>query len=108
VSDFTGELFNGVLINMYREGQDSMGWHSDDEKELGKEPVIASISLGASRRFLFREKENRKEKREVFLKDGSLLVMEGRTQELWQHCLPRSAKVKDSRINLTFRRIVVD
>jgi alkylated DNA repair dioxygenase AlkB len=108
VSEFTGELFNGVLINMYRGGQDSMGWHSDDEVELGKAPVIASISLGGSRRFLFRKKENLKEKREVVLKDGSLLVMEGSTQELWQHSIPRSAKVKEARINLTFRRIVGD
>jgi alkylated DNA repair dioxygenase AlkB len=108
VSRFTGESFNGVLINFYRNGQDSMGWHSDDEVELGENPVIASVSLGADRRFLFRNKAEKKQKFEIELKDGSLLIMSGATQALWQHSLPKSAGVKDKRINLTFRRILRD
>ncbi len=106
VSDVTDFDFNGVLLNLYRDGRDSMGWHSDDETELGHNPVIASISLGASRRFLFRNRLDQKQKVEVDLKDGSLLIMAGPTQKLWQHSLPKSAKVGEARINLTFRRIV--
>ena len=108
VCDATGVEFNGVLLNLYRDGRDSMGWHSDDEPELGVNPVIASVSLGASRRFLFRNRLDQKQKLELDLKDGSLLVMAGATQELWQHSIPKSAKVGGERINLTFRRIVGD
>ncbi|MBU6154316.1 MAG: alpha-ketoglutarate-dependent dioxygenase AlkB [Bdellovibrionales bacterium] len=102
----TGFAFNGVLLNLYRDGRDSMGWHSDDEPELGQNPVIASVSLGASRRFLFRNRLEQKQKVEVDLKDGSLLIMSGPTQQLWQHSLPRSAKAHEARINLTFRKIM--
>jgi alkylated DNA repair dioxygenase AlkB len=105
VSRVTGSFFNGVLLNLYRDGSDSMGWHSDDEPELGEEPVIASVSLGEPRRFLFRKIGNPEEKVETLLQDGSLLVMSGQAQQLWQHSLPKSARVKDPRINLTFRKI---
>jgi alkylated DNA repair dioxygenase AlkB len=97
--------FDSVLANRYRDGRDSMGWHADDEPELGPEPVIASISLGASRRFSFRHRTTGA-RRDIELTHGSLLVMAGATQRHWQHALPRAAGVFDERINLTFRRIV--
>lgn len=98
--------FNSVLLNWYRNGNDSMGWHSDDEKELGLNPVIASVSLGAERIFRVREKLNHKNSFGIKLNNGSLLLMAGELQHYWQHCLPRSAKSQGDRINLTFRMIV--
>lgn len=97
--------FNSVLLNLYRDGQDSMGWHSDNEKELGAEPIIASISLGAARTLQFRQKNNHKTKASILLESGSLLLMQGDTQELWQHQIAKTKKVKTPRINLTFRII---
>ena len=97
--------FNGVLLNRYRNGKDSMGWHSDDEKELGMFPIIASVSLGAERKIRFRNKTNHRETFELFLPPGSLLVMHGATQELWQHSIPKTTQVQKERINLTFRFI---
>jgi alkylated DNA repair dioxygenase AlkB len=98
--------FNFVLINHYRDGADSMGWHSDDEKELGKNPVIASISLGAERKLKFRPKNFLNESPfEIEMKNGSLLLMEGSTQHHWQHSIAKSKKVLKPRINLTFRKI---
>ena len=94
---------NSALINHYRDGCDNMGWHSDDEKSLGSQPQIASLSLGASRRFLLRDKNTKKEKRELLLDHGSLLLMLGDVQLNWQHSLPKSTKVHNPRINLTFR-----
>jgi len=99
--------FNSVLLNWYRDGHDYMGWHQDNEKELGQNPIIASLNFGASRRFLFRRKDNKKEKVECLLKDGSLLIMKGEIQHHWQHSLPKQRKVQQHRINLTFRRIKV-
>ena len=100
-------VFNSVLANLYRNGADSMGWHSDDEKELGPEPFIASLSLGAERRFLFRPRKGIvADKKEFILKSGSLLLMRGRTQEHFQHAVPKTAKVVRERINLTFRKII--
>ncbi len=96
--------FNSVLANLYRDGQDSMGWHQDNETELGTNPVIASITLGESRRFLLRHLET-KEKYEVELGHGSLLIMAGETQHHWQHSVPKTVKSKGERINLTFRHI---
>lgn len=93
--------FNGVLLNLYRDGRDSMGWHADDEPELGPDPLIASVSLGAGRRFLLRHGGG--ERRELMLEHGSLLVMAGEMQHHWQHALPRMAGVTEARINLTFR-----
>ena len=102
-----GGTFNSVLANLYRDGRDAMGWHSDDEPELGPAPVIASLSLGASRRFLFRRKSPRSSAAlELELPHGSLLRMAGATQRLYQHALPRSARVLTPRINLTFRHVL--
>jgi alkylated DNA repair dioxygenase AlkB len=96
--------FNSVLANLYRDGSDSMGWHSDNEPELGDEPVIASLSFGASRRFRFRSRATREVALALELAHGSLLVMRGATQRLYQHDLPKT-KEADVRINLTFRFI---
>lgn len=96
--------FNTVLANLYRDGHDSMGWHADDERELGSEPVIASLSFGAVRRFRFRHRESR-EVVEVALEPGSVLVMRGLTQHCWMHDLPKTTKVTEPRVNLTFRHI---
>ena len=99
--------FNSVLINYYRDGMDRVAWHSDDEKELGINPIIGSVSFGAERKFKLRHK-NFKENQlqhEVFLQNGSLLVMGGQTQHHWLHEIPRTAKPIGSRINLTFRVI---
>jgi alkylated DNA repair dioxygenase AlkB len=101
-----GVGFNSVLANLYRDGRDAMGWHSDDEPELGPEPVIASVSLGAARRYVMRRRDDPAVKREWLLEPGSLLVMSGRCQRDWQHALPRTAKPIGPRINLTFRRII--
>lgn len=96
--------FNAVLINLYRDGRDSNGWHSDDEPELGKNPVVASLSLGATRRFRLRHKYRKDQALySVDLTSGSLLLMGGTTQHYWQHCLTKTAKPVGSRINLTFR-----
>ncbi len=99
--------FNSVLLNYYRHGQDSMSWHADDEPALGLNPVIASVSLGASRRFDLRHK-HRKDvpKTSFYLTDGSILLMRGATQHFWQHQLPKTARVNESRLNLTFRTII--
>ena len=98
--------FNSVLANLYRNGQDYVSWHSDDEKELGKNPTIASVSFGATRRFLLRHKSNKDlETVDLSLGHGSLLIMKGSTQHFWKHQVPKTAKVKTERINLTFRVI---
>ena len=98
---------NGVLANQYRDGSDSMGWHSDDEPELGPRPVVASVSLGAERRFRLRHR-TRKElaSLDLTLEHGSLLVMRGETQHRWEHSLPRSARCRETRVNLTFRPVI--
>ena len=98
-----GAPFNSVLINRYRDGKDSMGWHSDDEPELGPAPVIASLSLGAERRFLMRRRAEPAVKAEWRLAHGDLLVMRGDCQRAAQHALPKMGGVKEGRINLTFR-----
>lgn len=95
---------NAVLANLYRNGDDKMGWHSDNEPELGKQPVIASLSFGAERDFMLRHR-TLSEKFNLRLKHGSLLVMCGDTQQYWQHSLPARKKVTEQRINLTFRRL---
>lgn len=101
VADVT---FNSVLANLYRHGQDSMGWHQDNEPELGRNPVIASLNLGETRRFLLRNLHCKTEI-EYELSHGSLLIMAGELQHHWKHCVPKTAKTKDERINLTFRQI---
>jgi len=100
----SGESFNSCLLNLYHNGGEGMGWHSDDEREIVRDSAIASLSFGAERRFVFRHKET-KEKVELVLENGSLLVMKGETQRFWQHQLPKAARVKTTRINLTFRRM---
>jgi alkylated DNA repair dioxygenase AlkB len=106
VEEITKFSFNSVLLNLYRDGQDSIAWHSDDEPELGKEPVIASLSLGGERKFQLRHKVKKEgEKVELNLTHGSLLIMKGKTQEYWQHQVPKTSKPVMPRINLTFRRI---
>ncbi|PWV53782.1 alpha-ketoglutarate-dependent dioxygenase AlkB [Chitinophaga sp. S165] len=99
-----GVRFNSVLLNRYRDGKDSMGWHADDEPELGKNPVIASVNLGAVRRFMLRHPEAGL-KYELELQHGSLLIMKGALQHHWQHQVPKTTKVSGERINLTFRVI---
>ncbi|MBE1159164.1 alpha-ketoglutarate-dependent dioxygenase AlkB family protein [Dyella acidiphila] len=108
VEDACGARFNSVLANLYRNGQDSMGWHSDDEAELGPQPVIASVSLGAERRFRLRRKSPRGVRampQGLALAHGSLLCMAGDTQRNYQHDLPKASGLSDARVNLTFRFI---
>jgi alkylated DNA repair dioxygenase AlkB len=100
-----GVPFNSVLANWYRDGHDAMGWHSDDEPELGPQPVIASLSLGAERRFLLKRREPGARALGLPLAHGSVLVMAGETQRHYRHAVPRSARVIGERINLTFRWI---
>ncbi|MBG0744803.1 MAG: alpha-ketoglutarate-dependent dioxygenase AlkB [Cylindrospermopsis raciborskii KL1] len=95
--------FNSVLINLYRDGKDTMGWHSDDEPELGKNPLIASISFGATRRFHLRHKYDKSQKTVIDLESGSVLLMQDQTQHFWQHQIGKTAKKVQPRINLTFR-----
>ena len=100
----TEQDYNGVLLNYYESGAEYMGWHSDDEPELGPKPVICSLSVGADRRFLFRHRKTG-EKNELRLTHGSLLIMKGETQTHWQHSLPKMMRVKEQRLNLTFRSL---
>ena len=97
--------FNSVLANLYRDGRDAMGWHSDDEPELGDDPLIASLSLGAERRFVLRARSG-DARFALTLQHGSLLLMGGGCQRLYRHALPRTRTVVGSRINLTFRQVV--
>lgn len=101
----TGRPFNSMLINRYRSGNDAMGWHSDDEPELGVQPLIASLSLGATRRFAFKHRHDAAVKQTLELGHGDLLLMAGDTQRHYKHALPRTAKPIGERINLTFRQI---
>lgn len=98
-------VFNSVLLNLYRDGNDSISWHTDAEKELGVNPVIASVNFGATRKFQLRH-NNTKEKIEIDLTHGSLLVMKGELQHFWQHQVPKTSKSVGKRINLTFRVII--
>jgi alkylated DNA repair dioxygenase AlkB len=100
-----GSTYNSVLANLYRDGNDSMGCHADDEKELGQNPVIASLSLGDQRLFKLHHKIN-KTTVDIILGHGDLLIMAGTLQNYWQHSVPKTKKLKTSRINLTFRHIV--
>ncbi|AUC60840.1 Alkylated DNA repair protein AlkB [Cyanobacterium sp. HL-69] len=98
--------FNSVLLNYYRHGKDSMGWHSDNEPELGKNPLIASVSFGGERRFMLKTRDKKNPiKSEISLTHGSLLVMAGETQHYWLHQIPKTSKSVKPRINLTFRLI---
>jgi alkylated DNA repair dioxygenase AlkB len=100
-----GRRFNSVLCNLYRNGEDGMGWHADDEPELGPEPVIASITLGATRDFALRRKGETRQWGTLPLPHGSLLLMNAGMQTHWQHAIPKRAGVSAERINLTFREL---
>jgi len=100
-----GEVYNSVLCNLYSSGHDAMGWHSDSEPELGAEPVIASLSFGATRRFRLQHKRDPALRADIALESGSLLLMAGATQRHYRHDLPRTAREVGARINLTFRHI---
>ena len=107
VENYSEIKFNSVLLNEYPNGEVGMGWHSDDEKELGTDPIIASLSFGANRDFILKHKTDRSiENVKLHLKSGSLLLMLGSTQHYWKHSLPKRLKVKEPRINLTFRNII--
>lgn len=103
VQDLVQQQFNSVLLNYYRNGNDTVGWHSDNETGLGDQPFIASLSLGAPRDFMLRSMDQ-SEKVKITLSHGSLLTMGGDSQRLWQHSLPRRRMVALPRVNLTFRR----
>ncbi len=105
-SETAGEEFNHVLLNLYRDGRDSIAMHADNEPELGWEPVIASLSLGATRKFIIQHKKKRSWRRTVMLTHGSLLVMGGAFQRRWRHSVPRQGPVDEPRINVTFRRLM--
>lgn len=119
VEQACGGQFNSVLVNWYRNGQDSVGWHADDEPELGSQPVIASLSLGSSRRFLIRPKAvsvacdastgaaTRRLSTGLDLHSGDLLLMAGETQYTCQHSVPKTRKLVGGRINLTFRHVII-
>ncbi|RDI58274.1 alpha-ketoglutarate-dependent dioxygenase AlkB family protein [Flavobacterium glaciei] len=98
-------IFTTVLLNQYRDGKDSNGWHADNEKELGTNPVIASLSFGAERTFQLKHNLNKDLKKSIVLEHGSLLLMKGSTQHFWKHQIPKTAKPIDPRVNLTFRVI---
>lgn len=104
IEPLAGVEFNSVLLNLYRDGTDSISWHTDAEKELGQNPIIASVNFGAERTFQLRHRES-KERIDIELSHGSLLIMEGALQHFWQHQVPKTKKPKDTRINLTFRVI---
>lgn len=106
VSEYCHHEFNAVLANLYRSEKDSVGWHSDDEPELGEMPTIASLSFGATREFQLKHKDTGM-KKNILLKSGSLLIMQGKTQHYWQHCLPKRSRALAPRINLTFRKIIL-
>lgn len=98
-------LFTTVLLNYYRDGKDSNGWHADNEKELGRNPVIASVSFGAERAFHLQHNTIKEQKLKITLEHGSLLLMKGTTQHFWKHQIPKTTKHIGPRINLTFRVI---
>ncbi len=107
ISAATGQQFNSVLLNLYRDQRDSMGWHSDDEAELGRNPVIASLSLGATRNFKLKHKTRAEQKTlSIDLAHGSLLLMAGSTQHHWLHGIAKQSRTIGPRINLTFRQII--
>jgi alkylated DNA repair dioxygenase AlkB len=97
--------FTTVLLNQYRDGKDSNGWHADNEKELGTNPIIASVSFGAERTFQLKHNSDKDQKKSIVLEHGSLLLMKGTTQHCWKHQIPKTAKPVGPRINLTFRVI---
>jgi alkylated DNA repair dioxygenase AlkB len=106
IETISGVSFTGALLNFYRDGKDSMGWHRDNEIELGINPVIGSVSFGANRTFQFRNYKEKATVRSIDLTHGSFLLMKGETQHHWEHQLPKTHKDIGSRINITFRVII--
>lgn len=106
LKSFSDEPFTTVLLNLYRDGKDSNGWHADDEPELGENPVIASVSLGAERYFHLKHKTDKSQRLKFALAHGSLLLMEGSTQHFWKHQVAKTARDVGPRINLTFRKVL--
>jgi alkylated DNA repair dioxygenase AlkB len=102
----TGHEFNSVLLNLYRDGRDGMGWHADDEPELGRNPVIASVSFGVTRRFKLRHRKRRTAVTTLELTHGSLLLMAGNTQHAYVHAVTKTAVATGERINLTYRCVL--
>ena len=105
ITDTIHTSFNSVLLNRYRDGQDGVGWHADDELELGNQPVIGSVSLGQTRCFQIRRKQTSREPISLNLHHGDLVVMSGETQKFWEHQIPKTTQQVGERINLTFRKI---
>lgn len=105
IERFSGNEFNSVLLNLYRDGNDSVAWHRDKESELGNRPVIASVSLGQVRNFDFRKVNDHHKRYSIALEHGSLLIMKGDLQVNWEHRVAKSVKNMKPRINLTFRLI---
>lgn len=105
IENASNHNFTSVLLNLYRNGNDSNGWHADNEKELGNNPIIASLSLGAERYFHFRHRHQKELSYKLLLKHGSLLIMKGEMQHFWLHQIPKTKQQIGSRINLTFRTI---
>lgn len=105
IETLTKTSFNSCLLNYYPTGDEGMGWHADNEKELGQNPTIASISIGAERKFSFKHNTT-KENASIILENGSLLLMKEETQHFWKHTLPKTKKITTPRINLTFRNII--
>ena len=106
IETYCNVSFNCCLANLYRNGNDSNGWHSDNEKELGDQPVIASVSFGAERFFHLKHRNKKELRHKIKLAHGSLLIMKGRTQEHWLHQIPKTKQIIGNRINLTFRIII--
>ena len=106
VEEFTECKFNTLLINLYRNGNDSNGWHADNEKELGKNPVIASVSFGEERPFHFKHRMLKDERHKLILEHGSLLLMKGEMQHFWLHQIAKTKKEIKPRVNLTFRKLI--
>ncbi|QEY25611.1 alpha-ketoglutarate-dependent dioxygenase AlkB family protein [Neisseria zalophi] len=105
IAAYTPTQFNSCLLNLYTDGNEGMAWHSDDERELGQCPIIASVSFGASRKFVFKHKQTQ-EKTAMMLTHGQLLVMHGETQRHWLHAIMKSTKIHEPRVSLTFRTII--
>jgi alkylated DNA repair dioxygenase AlkB len=107
IEEASGTKFNSCLLNYYRDGKDGMGWHQDNEKELGINPIIASVTFGETRPFQLKHISNKELKKvDIPLSNGSLLTMSGETQHYWKHQIPKTTKTLESRINLTFRQIL--
>lgn len=106
VEAHVGEVFNHTLLNLYRDGRDSVAMHADNEPELGQYPIIASVSLGETRVFRLQSKRDRKRRRKLPLTHGSLLVMGGTMQRTWRHAVPKEPAIEGPRLNVTFRRLM--